>query len=178
MDDEETADSIIDEALEAAYAKGTHYTAATVREMAAKDGSGNNVRKRAVVDLGVGDSVDRFDSTKGRKIYGPASVEIIFWPDGGIDQRVHEIGEAPAMSKKGFDGRYIPPGTYKGRKKGDFWDKTEYEWDGVSQPLGEWFNDARRHPSVTALLLRTRVKQSGWSIEQALTTPKAPRKGK
>lgn len=169
---------IINEAeLKELYANGKHYDIQTITEMATKDGPGES-RRRTVIDLGIGDSVDRRDSTKGKRIYGPCSVEVIFWPDGGIDMREYDLGQAPAMSKNTSDGKYIRPGAQKGRALGDGWDKTTYEWDGVSKTLSEWHRDDRRDPSVTLTLLRTRVKNSHWSVEKALTTPKAPRNRK
>lgn len=40
--------------------------------------------KELFISLGPGTSVERVDSTKGRRIYGPAWVGIIQYPDGGI----------------------------------------------------------------------------------------------
>ncbi|GEB50425.1 hypothetical protein [Streptomyces cacaoi] len=40
--------------------------------------------KELFISLGPGTSVERVDSTKGRRIYGSAWVGIIQYPDGGI----------------------------------------------------------------------------------------------
>lgn len=171
-------ESLLDEAFADTVANGKHYEAHTLKPMATRDGPGNS-RMRLVLDLGVGDSVARLDSTKGKRIYGPNSVEITWWPDGSIDTVIYDLGKAPEMSKEGFDGRYVPTATKDGRKlgrkPGETYDKTEFEWDGVSQTLGDWYKDTRRDPSVDLTLLRVRVKQLGWSVERALTTPKATR---
>jgi hypothetical protein len=172
-DDDEAANRLIDEALAEAYANGTHYDAGVVKKMATKDGPGN-ARRRAVVDLGVGDSVDRLNSAKGERIYGPASVEVIFWPHGEVTQATHELGEAPPMSRNDWNGNYVNPiMATTGRKRGEGYDSTVYEWEGVSKTIHDWFNDERRHPSVTRGMLRGRIKTQKWTVERALTTPKA-----
>lgn len=47
-----------------------------------------HAHRRLFVNLGEGRSIDRLDSTKGRKIYGPAWVHIDAYADGSITQRV------------------------------------------------------------------------------------------
>ncbi|MER5441097.1 hypothetical protein [Streptomyces sp. NPDC002790] len=47
-----------------------------------------HVHRRLFLSLGKGTTVDRLDSGKGRKIYGPAWVHIDAYADGNITQRV------------------------------------------------------------------------------------------
>ncbi|MFE6739862.1 hypothetical protein [Streptomyces tubercidicus] len=166
---------IADDVLESAYANGTHYDARWLRDHAVKASSGQNPLKMIVVDLILGDSIERLDSSKDRRIYGPASVLVEYWPDGGINQRTYQLGKGPEMPRTTYDGRYIKPGVQLGRKPGTPTDTDTFEWDDVSHTVREWMDDTRRHPSVTEVLLRRRLKVNGWTVERALTEPKRHR---
>lgn len=162
---------IVEDIVGQQYANGTHYTSSWLREHAVPAERGKNPLKKVVVDLNVGDSVEDITSTKGKKVWGPSSVEVLFWPDGGQDMRVHELGRAPEMPRTTFDGRFLPPESKVGRQKGHYVDKDTYEWDGKRLTVREWFDDPRRDPSVNYALLRLRIKNKGWTVQKALTTP-------
>lgn len=166
---------IADEVIESAYDRGTHYDAQWLKDHAVKAGPGKNPLRVVVVDLNVGDSVERLDSSKGRRVYGPISWRVQFYPDGSIHQKPWPLGKAPEMPRNTFDGRYVEPGGQAGRKAGTYTDRDTFEWDGVSHTVREWMEDPRRHPSVTEVLLRRRLKVNGWTVERALTEPKRHR---
>ncbi|MEU7146981.1 hypothetical protein AB0B15_02915 [Streptomyces sp. NPDC045456] len=160
---------VVDEVLADVYAQGTHYDAGWLRENAVKTAPGKNPPRKIVVDLGLGDSVDRLDSSRGVRLYGPQSVEVIYWPDGGIDQRCYELGKAPEMPRATSAGRYLSSKT--GRQTGTYVDKTTYEFDGEHKTLRQWYEDPRRSEEVSYETFRARVKGSGWPIYRALTEP-------
>ncbi|KUL44794.1 hypothetical protein ADL22_12690 [Streptomyces sp. NRRL F-4489] len=164
-----------DEAAEAAtaelYKNGKHYDAQWLRQNALKAEKGPNPVRKVVVDLGLGDSVDRLDSTKGQRIFGPQSVETIFWPDGGIDQRLYDLGEAPAQPRNSANGRFLDPNPRQGRKTGEYYDKDRFEWNGESKTAREWYEHPSRIDGLSLATFSTRLKKRGMSVQEALTTP-------
>ncbi|MFJ2116138.1 hypothetical protein ACIOEX_30350 [Streptomyces sp. NPDC087850] len=167
-------DEIAEAALEEQYRNGTHYDRNWLREHAVKAGPGPNPLMKVVVDLGVGDSVERLDSTKDKKVWGPQSVEVVYWPDGGIDQNLYELGKAPEMPRNTFDGRYIDPNAAKaGRKVGQYYDKDTFDWDGETKTAREWYDHPRRIEGLAFPTFRNRLKQQGMTVEEALTQPVA-----
>lgn len=63
---------------------------------------GNCVR-RIVVDLEPGDSMQILASTKGKRLYGPQSVETLFYADGGEEQNCYPLGETPSAATAAED---------------------------------------------------------------------------
>ncbi|MFE9412280.1 hypothetical protein ACFYN0_26330 [Streptomyces sp. NPDC006704] len=164
-------DEAAEEALAEQYKNGKHYDRAWFRANALKAGPGPNPLKVATVDLGVGDSAERLDSTKGQKLWGPQSVEVVFWPDGGIDQNLYDLGKAPKPPKNTYNGRYIDPTVEKGRKTGDYYDKQLFEWDGESKTAREWYEHPSRIEGLSRTTFTDRLKKQGMSVPEALTAP-------
>lgn len=172
LDDFTDLDEAAEEAMAELYKNGKHYTAVWLRENAVKAQAGPNPVKKIVVDLGVGDSVDRLDSTKDQRLYGPQSVEVTYWPDGGIDQRCFELGKAPKMPRNTYNGRFInPSATGGGRKVGEYYDKDTFEWDGASKTAREWYEHPDRVDGLSFATFKSRLKNQGMSVRDALSKP-------
>ncbi|MFI2616612.1 hypothetical protein [Streptomyces sp. NPDC018584] len=165
-------DEAAEEAMAELYHNGKYYTAQWLRENALKAQPGPNPVRKIVVDLGVGDSVDRLDSTKGQRLYGPQSVEVTFWTDGGIDQKCFELGRAPAPPRNTHDGRYIDPNAKpKGRKVGEYYDKDVFEWNGTSKTAREWYDHPDRVEGLSLSTFKDRLKKQRMGVHEALTKP-------
>ncbi|MDJ0463072.1 hypothetical protein [Streptomyces sp. H27-C3] len=174
MDDTEELselDEIAEEALAALYRNGKHYDRKWLRDNARKAQAGPNPVKKIIVDLGVGDSMERLDSTKGQKLHGPQSIEVVYWPDGGIDQNCYGLGKAPEMPRSTSNGRYLSSTPTQGRKVGEYFDKDIFEWNGTAKTAREWYEHPSRIDGLSLTTFKARLKNQGMGVEEALTKP-------
>lgn len=76
---------------------GRYYTAAELNSMAMPVSEGAQ-RRNVVLWLKAGESVDRLATTKGGRIWGPVVVEVLYYEDGGAEQRLWDPNDpgAPA----------------------------------------------------------------------------------
>lgn len=142
---------------------GRHYTLADLAASATRVPR-SQVRD-LVVHLEAGESVDRVATTKGGVLWGPAVVEVIWWPDGGVEQRVwdRDDPDAPEPVQLDFAGRR----NNKGNPKKPVLPETLMIF-GETKPIAQWVYDWRC--KVTADVFRRRLRQGG-NPEWALTTP-------
>ncbi|MDJ0463071.1 hypothetical protein [Streptomyces sp. H27-C3] len=178
MNDLHGPHNIVEEMEEAAYANGRHYDPVWLRENAVPAESGDHPTTKIIVDLNLGDSVAVLSSGKGKKVWGPNSVETTFWSDGSVSQTVHDLGKAPEMPRTTPAGRFQKPDAHKrGKPKPDARrgprepDTQTFEWDGASKTVREWYAHPDRHESLSKEAFRNRLKELGWDVQRALTTP-------
>ncbi|MFD4858342.1 hypothetical protein [Streptomyces atratus] len=147
---------------EEVYAKGWFFDGAWLQEHAVPVESGAHPTRKIVVDLNQGDSVAVLSSGKGKRIWGPNSVETVYWSSGSVSQTIYDLGKAPAIKP------YVPRSV---KQSASSTDTQTFEWNGERKTAAQWYSHSDRHVSVSKMAFRNRLKVLGWDVHRSLTTP-------
>lgn len=160
--------------------EGRFYTGEEIRALA----EGTTVRT-TTLKLDPGDSAHDFNSTKGKRVWGPTALVTQFFPDGGIDQHAMPVTELPRK----LQASYVEAATVEDRlavaarknppKRKPPGRKPEPRYtspEGETKTMRAWLSDPRRNKTLPDDVILRRVTGLGWNVLDAIRTPLGNRK--